>query len=135
MTHSKVRLQRIESIQAFFWEHPNSTFNDCLEAHPLMPKGTLSFTISVMKLMGHLIRNDRGRYSLPSVVCTAKQIVSDFRKYNDQRKSKAEQKQLNIDHNSVLASAPEVNELEKATALLKSHGYKVLKPTTEWLEM
>lgn len=139
MRSSKTRLQRIESIQAFFWEHPNSTFNECLEAHPLMPKGTLSFTISAMKLMGHLIRNDRGRYSLPSVVCTSKQIVNDFRKYNEQRKARAEQKRLKPENNSLFVNAPEVNNLEeqikKATALLKTYGYKILKPTTEWQEM
>jgi hypothetical protein len=139
MRISKPFLQRIESIQTFFLQNPNSTFNDCLEAHPFLPKGTLSFTISAMKIMGHLIKGTSGRYSTPAVVCSSKQIAGDIRKYNEQRKNNRENKRFQTQNNSSLFNLPESgslqDQIEKAAKLLKTHGYKILKPTTEWSEM
>lgn len=123
----------------YFFEHPNSTFNDCLEAHPFMPKGTLSFTISAMKIMGHLIRDDKGRYSTPAVLCNSKQIASDVSKYNKQRKLEQEARRFKAQNNSTLFNVedpePTQKQIEKAIALLKKHGFKIMKSTTEWLEL
>jgi hypothetical protein len=131
--------QRIESVQMYFYEHPNSTFNDCLEAHPFLPKGTLSYTISAMKIMGHLIRDDKGRYSTPAVLCSSKQIAGDVSKYNKQREMDRDKNRLQQQNNASLFNLPESSSLqdqiEKAAKLLKTHGYKILKPTTEWREM
>jgi hypothetical protein len=92
-----------------------------------------------MKIQGHLIRDDKGRYSTPAVLCSPKQIAGDVSKYNKQRKIEQDKKLLQKQNNASLFNIPEPgslqDQIDKAAKLLKTHGYKILKPTTEWREM
>jgi hypothetical protein len=137
MRNQQNYFKRLESFQNYFKHYPKSKLKDlCAYFHEL-PYGTISATLSFMYQSGHLTKNDNSEYSLPAVVCSAKQIAVDIAKMQKAKKvldqSKETNQQLGFFLTPKLSSTQK--QIDEAISLLKSHGYKILAKKTEYSEI
>jgi hypothetical protein len=117
------------------------------------PKGTISPFISAMLENKHLVQTPEGLYKLPDWPKRDQVVSEELKKYFKKRavinREKREQKAAKLKNivNSLFdePKSPPVEKIgfESITAvhisdaihLLKSNGYKILKPTTEFKEI
>ena len=113
------------------------------------PKGTISPFISAMLGLKHLIQTKEGLYKLPDWPKRNQVVAEDLKKffrnkylkhYNKTKEERQPLSQLKIEVEKTRSELREIisahaSEIESAIELLKSNGYKVLKPTTEFKEV
>jgi len=117
------------------------------------PKGTVSPFISAMLENKHLVQTPDGLYKLPDWPKRDQVVSEELKKYFKKRavinRANRQQKALKLENivNSLFEepNTPPVKKLtfecitdvhiSDAIQMLKSNGYKVLKPTTEFKEI
>ena len=130
-------LIRIELIQNWFMDHPNQHVNKLLDFLPDMNRGTISCNLSQMKKAGHLLHKEKGLYPLPENPANPEKVARDIaemlrdnrKKVNGTRKARTIQTSLKMEMNDY------TSEISRAVELLKSKGYKILAPVTEFKEI
>lgn len=97
------------------------------------PTGTVSSCLSHMVKLGYLYRNnnlyDVRRKADP------REVAVEIRKKIDEYKQIRKQKELNRSRDLFDEPAPKASKIELAVELLKSKGYKILAPVTEFKEI
>ena len=71
---------RIERVQKWITANPGLHVNDMLDEFSDTPRGTLSSLMSHMLGAGHLIRHQKGFYSLPDLVASPRSVAYDIKK-------------------------------------------------------
>ncbi len=71
---------RIERVQKWITANPGLHVNDMLDEFSDTPRGTLSSLMSHMLGAGHLIRHQKGFYSLPELVASPRSVAYDIKK-------------------------------------------------------
>lgn len=71
---------RIERVQKWITANPGLHVNDMLDEFSDTPRGTLSSLMSQMLGAGHLIRHQKGFYSLPDLVASPRSVAYDIKK-------------------------------------------------------
>jgi hypothetical protein len=130
---------RIERVQKWITDNPGVHVNDMLDEMSDTPRGTLSSLLSHMFSAGHLLRPSKGFYTLPELVASPRSVAYDIKKlkkspniFRTIKNRSAKPKEL---YSEIPLNASEPNEIHAAIELLKSNGYKILKPTTEFKEI
>lgn len=127
-------LIRIELIQNWFMDHPNQHVNKLLDFLPDMNRGTISCNLSQMKKAGHLIQTQKGFYQLPENPASPEKVARDIAEM-----LRSNRKKVNGTRTALKNFQIEINDYSAETSaaieLLKSRGYKVLAPVTEFKEI
>jgi hypothetical protein len=130
---------RIERVQKWITDNPGLHVNEMLDEMSDTPRGTLSALLSHMLGAGHVLRHERGFYTLPELVASPRSVAYDIKKLKKSPNIFRTIKTRRAKPKGVLSemplNAPEPNEIEAAIDLLKSHGYKILKSKNEWSEV
>lgn len=71
---------RIERVQKWITANPGLHVNEMLDEFSDTPRGTLSSLMSHMLGAGHLIRHQKGFYSLPDLVASPRSVAYDIKK-------------------------------------------------------
>jgi len=97
------------------------------------PKGTISVCLSYMVRTGYLYRSN----SLYSVRkhSDPREVALQIRKLIVEDKAMRKERALIASRNLFSQPTPSPSKIEAAIELLKSNGYKILKPTTEFKEI
>jgi hypothetical protein len=97
------------------------------------PKGTVSVCLSYMVRTGYLYRSN----SLYSVRkhSDPREVALQIRKLIIEDKAMRKERALIASRNLFSHPTPSPSKIDAAIDLLKSNGYKILKPTTEFKEI
>ena len=136
---------RIERIQKWYSTNPGLHVNELLNEMADTPRGTLSSLISLMHTAGHLVRHEKGFYTLPEMVASAKSVAFDIAK-SKKNPSLFTRKRKHTVHTFPKPTEPKKlfngeefetiqEKIKNAIDLLKSQGYKVLAKKTEYTEI
>lgn len=144
--------KRLEAVQTYFLQHPKTSLNEATAYFSQIPKGTMSATLSFMYQTGHLVKTSAGRYSVPAILSSPKQIAGDI--WRNQKKKESDAKKFiytteAINGVSFMTDVPPTPknlfngeefetmqvQIQKAIELLKSNGYKILAKKTEYTEI
>jgi hypothetical protein len=145
MKSREIYYNRLAALQTYFKENPKSTLNDAAAYFTEIPKGTISSTLSFMYQTGHLVKNGEGRYSVPAILSSPKQIAGDITRNQKKKQEDIKNGAHLISQNGRLFSVEPLDtprhastiqkQIEDAIALLKSQGYKILAKKTEYAEI
>jgi 5'-3' exonuclease len=116
------------------------------EGHPLTapqladilnePLGTVSSFCSFMYHTRNLKRNEKNCYFLPAFKKAPVEVAKEIQRYlKNKRQEKAKFKDENEPVLKLNFERMDSEAIEAAIELLKSSGYKILKPTTEFKEI
>lgn len=125
-------LIRIQLIQNWFMDHPNQHVNKLFDFLPEMNRGTISCNLSQMKKAGHLIQKEKGFYRLPENPASPEKVARDIAEMLRDNRTKIHGTRKAIQTTLKIETD---DNMEEAVALLKSRGYKILAPITEFKEI
>lgn len=97
------------------------------------PKGTISVCLSYMVRTGYLYRSN-SLYSIRKH-SDPREVALQIRKLIIENKAMRKERALIASRNLFSQPTPSPSKIEAAIELLKSSGYKILKPTTEFKEI
>jgi hypothetical protein len=97
------------------------------------PKGTVSVCLSYMVRTGYLYR-ENSLYSIRKHV-DPREVALQIRKLIIEDKAMRKEKALIASRTLFSQPMPSPSKIDAAIELLKSNGYKILKPTTEFKEI
>ena len=97
------------------------------------PTGTVSACLSYMVKLGYLYRNNT-LYDI-RLKADPREVAVQIRKKIEEHKQIRKQKELNRSRTLFDQPNPKASKIELAVELLKSKGYKILAPITEFKEI
>ena len=130
-------LNRIQKIQEWYKSNTNKHSSGLYNDLKSFKHGTISCTLSLMKQAGHLVAISPGFYALPSVVCSPEKVAQSIAQQGREKRAglKRPKKLVSSWLGGFVPEQEKSSSIEAAIELLKSNGYKILKPTTEFKEI